>query len=453
MVVTPNKRNNEESSFSGRLLSNFSKTIMRKNPSIKSHTEILNNRRKFNEITRCQRMEEKELYKKMVEGYRKDHESKTIVYNFIDLMKTQNIVEPKKDLTISVSNLDGTFKETSNLDLKILSSESFVNIFPRAVPTQQLADKKMENNKAVISEDTTPLIKDCTRLSFEIRKSIDSFKRNNEMWNSKIAKFHKIAEEWSRKRKERETQLADELNAQCQFFNLDDSSDDFTATITEEEELRADAALSGNPNEVLVTSFGNSITRSLLMSLKDTSWLNDSIINVYMELITERSSIKPNLPQVYSMNTFFFDTLKNRGYRAVRRWTKKVDLFEKDICFCPIHVNRIHWTLAIIDFRKKEISYLDSMGGGNTVCLKMLKSYLEEEHNDKKKQPYDTSDWTLVNRHQEVPQQMNGSDCGVFACLFAEFIARDAKLSFSQSDIPILRKKIVLEILDSKLFR
>ena len=40
------------------------------------------------------------------------------------------------------------------------------------------------------------------------------------------------------------------------------------------------------------------------------------------------------------------------------------------------------------------------MGGGNTVCLKMLKSYLEEEHNDKKKQPYDTSDWTLVNRHQ-----------------------------------------------------
>lgn len=70
-------------------------------------------------------MEEKELYKKMVEGYRKDHESKTIVYNFIDLMKTQNIVEPKKDLTISVSNLDVSKHLVHNL-LILLSRKLIV---------------------------------------------------------------------------------------------------------------------------------------------------------------------------------------------------------------------------------------------------------------------------------------------------------------------------------------
>lgn len=52
---------------------------------------------------------------------------------------------------------------------------------------------------------------------------------------------------------------------------------------------------------------------------------------------------------------------------------------------------------------------------------------------------------------QDIPQQMNGSDCGMFACTFAEFSSRDAPYTFTQANMPYLRKKAALEILQAKL--
>ena len=48
---------------------------------------------------------------------------------------------------------------------------------------------------------------------------------------------------------------------------------------------------------------------------------------------------------------------------------------------------------------------------------------------------------------------MNGSDCGVFACTFAEFLSRDADLAFEQSDMPLIRRTMVWEILKGTLRR
>lgn len=96
------------------------------------------------------------------------------------------------------------------------------------------------------------------------------------------------------------------------------------------------------------------------------------------------------------------------------------------------------------------LRYYDSMGSDNDRCLGALKNYLEAEHMDKKKSPYDTSGFTLENV-KDIPQQMNGSDCGMFACTFAEFISRGAKISFSQEHMPYLRKKMVVEILEGQL--
>ena len=43
----------------------------------------------------------------------------------------------------------------------------------------------------------------------------------------------------------------------------------------------------------------------------------------------------------------------------------------------------------------------------------------------------DTEDWS-TEIVQDIPQQMNGSDCGMFACKFAEYISRGAKITFTQ---------------------
>merc|ERR1719318_297181 len=46
---------------------------------------------------------------------------------------------------------------------------------------------------------------------------------------------------------------------------------------------------------------------------------------------------------------------------------------------------------------------------------------------------------------------MNGSDCGMFTCKFAEYLSRRAKFTFSQRDMPYFRKRMVYEIVKNKL--
>lgn len=69
------------------------------------------------------------------------------------------------------------------------------------------------------------------------------------------------------------------------------------------------------------------------------------VINFYMNLLVERSK-RSDLPTVYTFNTFFFPKLRSAGFSAVRRWTKKVDLFAHDILLVPVHLG-VHWCLSV----------------------------------------------------------------------------------------------------------
>lgn len=43
----------------------------------------------------------------------------------------------------------------------------------------------------------------------------------------------------------------------------------------------------------------------------------------------------------------------------------------------------------------------------------------------KKKQEFDEEGWELVTTEPDTPQQANGSDCGVFTSIFADYLSRD----------------------------
>ncbi|KAJ9583647.1 hypothetical protein L9F63_022013, partial [Diploptera punctata] len=79
-----------------------------------------------------------------------------------------------------------------------------------------------------------------------------------------------------------------------------------------------------------------------------------------------------------------------------------------------------------------------------------LLRYLQDESLDKKKEVFKTAGWQLDNV-QNIPQQMNGSDCGMFSCIYAEYICRNARFAFSQKDMPYFRRKMVYEIMKKKL--
>ncbi|XP_073678794.1 sentrin-specific protease 1 [Garra rufa] len=221
--------------------------------------------------------------------------------------------------------------------------------------------------------------------------------------------------------------------------------------LTEDMEKEVSRALrGGSQDEVLSEGFRLTITRKDLQTLSHLNWLNDEVINFYMNLLVERSK-RPNLPSAYTFNTFFFPKLRSSGYNAVRRWTKKVNIFSVDIILIPVHLG-VHWCLSVVDFRKKSITYFDSMGGNNDEACRILLKYLKQESEDKKGQNFDTSEWTLKSkRPSEIPQQMNGSDCGMFTCKYAEYITKDRPITFTQKHMPYFRRRMVWEILNQKL--
>ncbi|CAH8632017.1 unnamed protein product [Schistosoma haematobium] len=217
-----------------------------------------------------------------------------------------------------------------------------------------------------------------------------------------------------------------------------------------------EAALrTGSPDEVLVDKFRLVITRRELMTLTGTNWLSDMVINFYLQLLQHRSQHQTNLPRIAVLSTFFYAKLTapiGGGYSGVRRWTRQSKLFDQDIVLIPIHDRGMHWCLSCIDLRVKTITYYDSMGSGNMKCLEQLMDYLKNESLDKRNVELpDPDSWKLVNTEDTVPQQYNGSDCGVFLCTFGEFISRDASFTFSQDDMPGIRKRMIYEILTQQL--
>ncbi|XP_027632498.1 sentrin-specific protease 2 isoform X3 [Tupaia chinensis] len=221
--------------------------------------------------------------------------------------------------------------------------------------------------------------------------------------------------------------------------------------LTEDMEKEISNALGHGPqDEILSSAFKLRITRGDIQTLKNYHWLNDEVINFYMNLLVERNK-KQGYPALHVFSTFFYPKLKSGGYQAVRRWTKGVNLFEQELILVPIH-RKVHWSLVVIDLRRKCLKYLDSMGQkGHRIC-ELLLQYLQDESKTKRNTDLNLLEWTHYSmKPHEIPQQLNGSDCGMFTCKYADYISRDKAITFTQHQMPLFRKKMVWEILHQQL--
>ncbi|CAE7231551.1 unnamed protein product [Rhizoctonia solani] len=199
------------------------------------------------------------------------------------------------------------------------------------------------------------------------------------------------------------------------------------------------------------------VTDSDLARLKPAQWLNDEVINFYGALILARSEEaqkgKGKALDAHYFNTFFFAKLEDMGYEKSRigKWTKKIDIFKKDIVLIPVNLGNAHWTCAAINFQKKRIEYHDSMGRKRGKIYKILRDYLNSEHKDKKKKDFDFAGWEDYF-DDNAPQQENGYDCGVFSCQYMECLSRGAPFGFDQGNMGYLRQRMILEIMRGKLW-
>ena len=189
--------------------------------------------------------------------------------------------------------------------------------------------------------------------------------------------------------------------------------------------------------EILVRQDADSVQRGSMQTLQPNTWLNDEIVNYFLKNCLAKRDEKlcaeqPGRKRSHFFNSFFVQTMfdeKNlnpslRGkynYKNVKRWGKKVpgkDIFNLRYIVCPINLDNMHWTSAVIFMELKKIQYFDSMGGTDRSKLEGLLQYLKDEHKAKKGTELDVSEWELVPCTMDTPRQRNGKCWDVVYNLF-----------------------------------
>ncbi|KAL6983129.1 Ulp1 peptidase [Sarracenia purpurea var. burkii] len=193
--------------------------------------------------------------------------------------------------------------------------------------------------------------------------------------------------------------------------------------------------------------------------LQPDTFVNDTIIDFYIKYL--KNEMQPEeRHRFHFFNSFFFRKLIDldkdpssafegrAAFQRVRKWTRKVNLFEKDFVFIPVNFN-YHWSLIVIchpgevakfqdeDMEKSLkvpcILHMDSIKGTHTGLKDLVQSYLWEEWRERQEASEDMSSKFLNLRFVslELPQQQNSFDCGLFLLHYVECFLEDAPVNFS----------------------
>ncbi|CAF0745087.1 unnamed protein product [Adineta ricciae] len=225
-----------------------------------------------------------------------------------------------------------------------------------------------------------------------------------------------------------------------------------TYTLADDQLHLVQSILSGDENELFGTIGDQPITRKDIRTLRGLTWLNDEVVNFYLALVARESGTQGNL-RVYAFSTFFYSKLSKDGptHTSWDRWMRRgnVTFFDYDLILIPIHQGN-HWTLTTIDFRSRCIGYYDSLGGTDDMCVGRVYAFVEHMYATKRQISPMPDGWRVQPMNM-IPEQANGSDCGVFACQFGKYLAREWPLDFTQAQMPQFRLQMIFEIYTKEL--
>ncbi|KAL1566415.1 Ulp1 peptidase [Salvia divinorum] len=207
----------------------------------------------------------------------------------------------------------------------------------------------------------------------------------------------------------------------------------------------------GDPDAVSISK------RDVDLLLPDT-FVNDTIIDFYIKYLKSIQNVDERT-KLHFFNSFFFRKLADMdkdpssafdgkaAFQRVRKWTKKVNLLEKDFIFIPVNYN-LHWSLIIICYFGEVASYkgddelgrvpcilhMDSLRGTHSALKDLMQSYLWEEWKERKKGSCEDLYSKFSNLKfvpLEVPQQQNSYDCGLFLLHYVELFLEEVPTNFN----------------------
>ncbi|XP_058093234.1 probable ubiquitin-like-specific protease 2B isoform X2 [Magnolia sinica] len=194
--------------------------------------------------------------------------------------------------------------------------------------------------------------------------------------------------------------------------------------------------------------------------LQPGTFINDTIIDFYVKYL--QNKIRPeDKHRFHFFNSFFFRKLVDldkdpksafegrAAFQRVHKWTRKVNIFEKDYIFIPVNFN-LHWSLIVIcypgevvSFKDEEIKmapkvpcilHMDSIKGSHQGLKNLVQSYLWEEWKERHKESSKSVSLKFLNLRfvpLELPQQENSFDCGLFLLHYVELFLEEAPVNFS----------------------
>lgn len=284
---------------------------------------------------------------------------------------------------------------------------------------------------------------------------------------------------------------------------VNDSEEEKSNFSIAETKKKLDFILSTAPRDIVVVESPKMhvpIYPIDLRSLTPMGWLTDNIIHAYLDLVQTRNDDRHIVKKHFDWNhpivipTHVIDKMARSGIELVKIIQKSmVGVMEKlknggtnnykaNMVFIPFNIDNRHWTLIIVDFRKLngfEVLYLDSIAGNfNTpvvqsrlhkivqifkMSIAMFYSELYKDipyQDDPSKSVMQRSFGRIDSLHTSIREitnlqrQLNGYDCGVFVCRYADAISRNKSLTdvvFDSENVE--RPKIIYELLNMKLLK
>merc|ERR1712238_404701 len=184
-------------------------------------------------------------------------------------------------------------------------------------------------------------------------------------------------------------------------------------------------------------------------------WLNDSLVDLWMQWISRNINCKQS--DVYFFSSHFHSTLVSDGPEGVESWTarKNINIFEKKLIFIPIN-KTLHWSLCVIvnpgtiqtsvdndeDNKHQPVSCMLFFDSLKMHCKHNTRRLLLRWLNSEWKRIKKSSDNPFIKKKYpmydpEVPLQDNGSDCGVFVCRYALAMLKLRHLKFTNKEAGI----------------
>jgi hypothetical protein len=306
---------------------------------------------------------------------------------------------------------------------------------------------------------------------FTPRREEDSADAEFELAMSNLKMSRYSREKLGRKRKEREVaaaaqKAAQEAAAAKAKAEAEEAErrahshrrmpkDKLVKPLGKDWEAKIREAMSRGDHVALTTTVtGTELRRKDFMTvLGERQWLNDEIINAYLEWIVEYANKKAGrngrnaIPKVIAHNSFFYKNIATHGPQSVSRWMKRKKaegrkLLEVETVLIPVN-NASHWTIIVVSPKERTIEYLDSFSGASKVFIKHTKEWLAAElGND-----WIEEEWRVLQTRSA--EQLNGWDCGVFLVTNAECVTGGLMTdSYDWQDMGTQRQRIAAVLLN-----